>query len=216
MARPDATAWKVATEYYPDLVDLDRYLHALSEEIASDFRMTILRDRAFTERHELARQIEADFLAKNFGRNEQVVAFGRELILLGYKQPCSELRQIVAALGDDFDPDVIIAGIRQKYPDIHVVGLYSFYSVTGALTTPVSRSPEPIAERLLRTKFVEDAEELIVTLGGKVFQKEVSSRWSSHVLTVVILGERHETFNTLSEMTQWVMNEIAIPALAKP
>jgi hypothetical protein len=45
MAHPDATEpdWKIAIEYYPDLVALDLYLRTLSEEIASDFRVKLER-----------------------------------------------------------------------------------------------------------------------------------------------------------------------------
>jgi hypothetical protein len=81
----DATEknWKIVAEYCPDLVDLDLYLRTLSEEIASDFRARLLATKAFNNRHDLARQMEADFLTANFGRNETIVEFGRQLIQSG-------------------------------------------------------------------------------------------------------------------------------------
>jgi hypothetical protein len=219
MTDPDTTEenWKIVTEYCPDLVDLDLYLRTLSEEIASDFRARLLATKAFNQRHELARQMEADFLTANFGRNEAIVEFGRKLIQSGHKRASSELSRTVPLLGDDFDPDVIIARIRQKYSDIQVKGDYASYSdLTGNLRRPGPQDPpHDIAKRLLVTKSIDDAEDMIKALGGAIFKRQINSNIGTHTAFVLQLDRRREVFNTLDKLTQWVINEVAIPIVGR-
>jgi len=214
MTDPDTTEenWKIVTEYCPDLVELDLYLRTLSEEIASDFRERLLATKAFNQRHELARQMEADFLTANFGRDETIVEFGRQLIQSGHKRAPSELSRTVPLLGDDFDADVIIARIRQKYPDIQVKGDYASYSdLTGNLRRPGPQaSPHDIAKRLLGTQSIDDAEALIQALGGTIFKRQINSSIGTHTAFVLQLERRREVFNTRDKLTQWVINEVAV------
>ena len=219
MTSPDATEdnWKIATEYCPDLIALDLYLRTLSEEISSNFRERLLATKAFNQRHELARQVEADFLTANFGRNETIVEFGRQLIQSGHKRASSELSRTIPVLGDDFDPDVIIARIRQKYPDIQVKGDYASYSdLTGNLRRPGPQAfPHDIAKRLLGTKSIDDAEDLIQALGGAIFKRQINSNLGTHTAFVLQLDRRREVFNTLDKLTQWVINEVAVPTVGR-
>jgi hypothetical protein len=115
-------------------------------------------------------------------------------------------------LGDDFDPDVIIARIRQKYPDIQVKGDYASYSdLTGNLRRPGPQaSPHDIAKRLLDTKSIDDAEDLIQALGGAIFKRQNKSSIGTYTAFVLKLGQRREVFNTLDKLTQWVINEVAV------
>jgi hypothetical protein len=199
MAHNDATEpdWKIATEYYPDLITLDVYLRTLSDEVASNFRTRIIKSKAFDERHDLALQMEADFLAAEFGRNKEIVDFGRQLIQNGHRQASTDLHHTVAVLGDEFDSDIIIARIRHKYPDIQVEGHSAYYSVTGNLrNSDPQASPGDIAKRLSRTQLIDDAEELILSLGGKIVKRQLAS---GHSVFILKLTERYEAFNTQSD-----------------
>ena len=219
MTDPDTTEenWKIVAEYCPDLVDLDLYLRTLSDEISSNFRERLLATKAFNQRHELAHQMEADFLAANFGRNETIVEFGRQLIQGGHKRASSELSRTVPLLGDDFDPDVIIARIRQKYPDIQVQGDYASYSdLTGNLRRPGPPAPpHDIAKRLLVTKSIDDAEDLVQALGGAIFKRQINSNLGAHTAFVLQLDRRREVFNTLDKLTHWVINEVAVSIVGR-
>ena len=219
MTDPDTTEenWKIVAEYCPDLVELDLYLRTLSDEISSNFRERLLATKAFNQRHELARQMEADFLAANFGRNETIVEFGRQLIQGGHKRASSELSRTVPLLGDDFDPDVIIARIRQKYPDIQVQGDYASYSdLTGNLRRPGPQAPpHDIAKRLLVTKSIDDAEDLVQALGGAIFKRQINSNLGAHAAFVLQLDRRREVFNTPDKLTHWVINEVAVSIVGR-
>jgi hypothetical protein len=219
MTDPDTTEenWKIVAEYCPDLVELDLYLRTLSDEISSNFRERLLATKAFNQRHELARQMEADFLAANFGRNETIVEFGRQLIQGGHKRASSELSRTVPLLGDDFDPDVIIARIRQKYPDIQVRGDYASYSdLTGNLRRPGPQAPpHDIAKRLLVTKSIDDAEDLVQALGGAIFKRQINSNLGAHAAFVLQLDRRREVFNTLDKLAHWVINEVAVSIVGR-
>src|SRR5258707_5737940 len=52
--------WQIATEYYPDLIELSRRLSSLSEELASEFRAKLLETKQFSERNNMAEPIEED------------------------------------------------------------------------------------------------------------------------------------------------------------
>jgi hypothetical protein len=146
----------------------------------------------------VAYQMEADFLAANFGRNKHLVEFGRSLIKLGHEAACAELRQTVAVLGDKLDPDEVIVRIRSKYfnakrrhPDMSILD---------------------IATRLLQSEFVDDAEELIFALGGTIVTREVGS---GHTVFILRLAHRQEAFNSQRELIQWVIKNIAPTYLVK-
>jgi hypothetical protein len=64
--------------------------------------------------------MEGDFLAKNFGRNQDIVQYGRKLLHSGNKTAASELQRTVAVLGDEIDPALIITRIQSKYPEAQV------------------------------------------------------------------------------------------------
>jgi hypothetical protein len=195
--------WQIATEYYPDLVDLNRRLSRLSEELASEFRTKLLENKQFSERNNLAEQMEGDFLTKNFGRNPGIVQYGRRLLQSGNKTAAAELQRTVAVLGDEIDPDVIITRMQSKYPDLRA---------KAAVPQEPRNEVAKIAKRLLSTQYVSDAEALIEAMGGRISEAHIPEGFFGHDVLILQLGERGFQFKTHYEMTQWVIGQV-VPAV---
>jgi hypothetical protein len=192
--------WQIATEYYPDLIDLNRRLNRLSEELASEFRAKLLETKQFNERNNLVEQMEGDFLTKNFGRNPDIVQYARGLLQSRNKTAADELQRTVAVLGNEIDAAVIIARVQSKYSDAQV-------------KAPVSAETlNDIARRLLRTRYVSDARALIEALGGRISETRISRGFFGQEVLHLQLGEREFQFETYYEMTQWLIREV-VPTL---
>ena len=91
--------WELAVKYLPDLIPIERDLHALSRELAFTFRLILLEGKRFGEKGAVAKELESRYLAKYFGAQTEVQAFAKELILEGRKDAAKELNEAVRVLG---------------------------------------------------------------------------------------------------------------------
>jgi hypothetical protein len=194
--------WRIATEYYPDLINLNLRLSILSEQVASEFRTKLLETKQFNNRKQLVEQLEGDFLIKNFGRNQEIVEYGCKLMQWGNRTAAAELQRIVAVLGSKLDPELIIARVQSKHPD------------APPKTAVPPRAVSDIAKRLLRTQYVTDAVALIDAIDGRV-AKTRTGLFGEDVL-ILQLGESTLQFETDYEMTQWLIKEVVPTLIAQP
>jgi hypothetical protein len=107
------TDFAFAVEYYPDLSQIVEGLQRISPQLASEYWLRLLSSRDFGSRHELATLVEASFFNQQFGENEKIIRFARELIAKGYLEAFEELRCAVRSFGPDADP--IIGRISGKH-----------------------------------------------------------------------------------------------------
>ena len=91
--------WDLAVKYLPDLIRIERDLHAVSRELAFTFRLILLEGKRFGESGVVANELERRYLAKYFGDQVEVQAFAKELILEGRKDAAKELNEAVRVLG---------------------------------------------------------------------------------------------------------------------
>ena len=91
--------WDLAVKYLPDLIRIERDLHAVSRELAFTFRLILLEGKRFGESGAVAKELERGYLAKYFGDQVEVQAFAKELILEGRKDAAKELNEAVRVLG---------------------------------------------------------------------------------------------------------------------
>ena len=91
--------WDLAVKYLPDLIRIERDLHAVSRELAFTFRLILLEGKRFGESGAVANELERGYLAKYFGDQVEVQAFAKELILEGRKDAAKELNEAVRVLG---------------------------------------------------------------------------------------------------------------------
>jgi len=91
--------WELAVKYLPDLIRIERDLHAISRELAFTFRLILLEGKRFGESGAVAKELECGYLEKYFGNQLEVQAFAKELILEGRKDAAKELNEAVRVLG---------------------------------------------------------------------------------------------------------------------
>jgi curved DNA-binding protein CbpA len=107
--------WDVAREYYDDLDKIERELQKVAYRLAFHFREALLETKRFSERAELAQQLERYFLERYFGKNEQVLAFAKALIAGSLKSACKELNRVMTVLGSNTEGSRVIRRIKEKH-----------------------------------------------------------------------------------------------------
>ncbi len=184
--------WVIALDFYPDLDDIYKRLKRTSDKLAFAFRSTMLEAKQFTKRHNIADNMEKQFLQKYFGKGDRIIQFAKELIRGGHKDAVKELNRMVAVLGTNVDQGFVIHRIKDKYFPRNIVDEIN-----------------SCAQRLIKTQYVSDAETLISLLGGAVEEQSNGGYiFGRTEIVVLLLGERR-TFETQRDMVLWITRNVA-------
>lgn len=185
--------WEIALDYYPDIEMIYSELKRTSIKLAFAFRATLLETKRFEDRARLAAALESEFLQTYFGTNPVILAFARTLIEGGHKNAAKELNRAISVLGEKADHSVVIPRIRAK-----------FFPERPPETS--TRSVRELAQTLLMTQFVADAQNLIDKLGGTIKYVPVGFFGRSEMLLSVLNISR--TFKTEYDMVQWIIKNV--------
>jgi hypothetical protein len=107
--------WAVACEVFPDLAVLRARLRRISVPLAFGFVTTLLQNKSFAQRHEIAQSAERAFLSRYFGKNAEVCSYALELVLAGEKEAARRLNELVEILGDEIDPKLLVAKVEAEF-----------------------------------------------------------------------------------------------------
>ena len=107
--------WKSATEYFPDLIRVEKMLSLISHKLGYNYKIIIIEQKAFNNRFIIAANLENKFLSRYFGANQKILKFAKELIMRNQKDAARELNKAINLLGSDVDPNIIIEKIVDKY-----------------------------------------------------------------------------------------------------
>ena len=107
--------WLFATEYYPDLVEIEQNLRNIAWRLANTFKAYIIEEKAFDKRQQIAEELEKAFLENYFGTNKDILEFAKTLILNKNKEAVRELNKAIALFGNKIDLDKVIQVIIKKY-----------------------------------------------------------------------------------------------------
>jgi curved DNA-binding protein CbpA len=184
--------WTIALEFYPDLDDIYKRLKRTSDKLAFAFRSAMLEAKQFNKRHNIADNMEKQFLQKYFGKGDRIIQFAKELIRGGHKTAAKELNRMVAVLGTDADQGLVIHRIKDKYFPRNIVA-----------------EIKSCAQRLIKTQYVSDAYMLISLLGGAVEERAYGRYIFGRTELVVLLAGESRTFETQRDMVLWIMREVA-------
>lgn len=110
-----ASDWSVATEFYPDLIELDKDLCKTSKRLSLTYRIVLLANKDYKNRRLIAEKLHTAFLESYFGSNTEILAFARRLIDLGERDAARALNRAVSVLGSDTDPEIVIDRITTKF-----------------------------------------------------------------------------------------------------
>jgi hypothetical protein len=109
------SAWKVACGYYSDLDILYSNLFNISQEVALNFKLIILSSKDYSNRNKLAADLELIYLKTQFGDDDDLIQFGKELIFEGAKEAVAELHQIYKVMGNSVHAQEVIDKLSEKY-----------------------------------------------------------------------------------------------------
>jgi curved DNA-binding protein CbpA len=112
---PYRANWGLACSVYPDLNRIGSDLKQISPRLESTYRIFMLELKLFARRQEIAETMEDQFLAGYFGDSPKLKAYGRQIILDGFREAALALNKLVSILGDS-DPDTLLVKIEQDYP----------------------------------------------------------------------------------------------------
>ena len=140
-----AADWEVATEFYPDLVNLEKELSTTSKRLALTYRLVILSKKDFKNRSLVAEKLHATFLESYFGRNEEILAYAKKLISLGQRSAAKALNRAISVLGDEAEPKKIIDTINIKFNLVSIVRLTLERELAEGKAQFLVNSPQAIA-----------------------------------------------------------------------
>lgn len=115
--------WQTALDYYPDLKTIEADLAKTSKSLAFTFRLFVISERSFKDRHAVATKMHDLFIRSYFGANAEIVKFAKTLINQQKKEAARALNEAVRIFGDEIEPTVVISRIKQKFGIIETTPL---------------------------------------------------------------------------------------------
>ena len=170
--------WQVVTEYFPDLVEINQQLQKISRTLASSYQIYMLETKDFSNRQQIAENLEDAFFEKYFGTNPKINSFAKNLILMGRGDAAKELNTAVTLLGSDVDPQLVIRRIRDKFQ----------------LHTEASRRIRAQAVKVLETSDIQELHKFINELGGKV--QNLAPLFFGAKKVGVTMGDRYKVYDS--------------------
>ena len=107
--------WKKVIKFFPDLVEITQQLAKISKSLESSYKITLLEQKEFTRRKELAEIFENHFLERYFGTNKTLIEYVKQLIYAREKDALKAVNEAVNLLGSNVDPLVIIDTIDREW-----------------------------------------------------------------------------------------------------
>lgn len=107
--------WTVVTEFFPDLREISHRLSRVSKSLASSFKLLMLEQKDFENRHQIADQLEQHYFEKYFGSNPQVIQFAKSLVLSKRIAVAKDLNNAISILGPNSNASLVISTLRKKH-----------------------------------------------------------------------------------------------------
>lgn len=107
--------WKVAVNYYPELVSISDRLAKISSRLAFSFRVFLLQEKRFGDASLIAEEMKQNFFTQFFGPNKSVHRFAHLMIKFKRKHVLLELNRAIRVLGSN-ESEKILQSLESKYP----------------------------------------------------------------------------------------------------
>lgn len=146
--------WLVASEIFPDLLNIRVRLSKTSHKLAFSFVVLILETKKFDDRNFIANELEKKFLEMHFGTDKSIILFAQYLISKGKKKAIISLNQYVDVLGSSINPQLIIEKISYE----HGINYLKLQQVDGE---PLRK----LQHALLKYKYLDVAQDLLKASG---------------------------------------------------
>lgn len=183
--------WKTACSVVPDLQALRQDLARISAAQAFAFVTILLETRQFEHRAEIVARMEKNCLRRYFGTNKTILSFARSLIFSGQCKAAKALNQLVAVMGSDVDPALLITRIRQEY------------------ATVKTRWTNPSLQTLKHSYSLNAAINIINTIEGYSVEAKYENMWQLHPdIEVRTPNEGTLCFERTVGFKEWVLSHL--------
>jgi hypothetical protein len=168
-------------------------LKRTSDKLAFAYRSTILESKDFKKRVNIATQMERQFLSRYFGENPKLIDFAKSLIAAGDKSAAKELNRVVSVLGKGADAELVIRRVKQKFNNA---------------PSPSEEATRSLARRVIDTRYVDDAEQLIHRVGGTINRREYGFLFTKCEVALY-LNTQAVIFKHDYELVDWIIENVA-------
>ena len=107
--------WLMAVEYVPELKELYNNLKVISPNLAFNFKLYVLRDKAFDKAKKVSIELETAFFTTFFGNDANITIFAKYLLENNHRDAAQELNKAVKFFESKVEADKIINNICLKY-----------------------------------------------------------------------------------------------------
>ena len=107
--------WLIATSQYPELIEIEKNLNALSWSLSRAFKFYLLEKKQFFLAKQVAHRLENQFLDNFFSKNRIFKALGKDLILSRETTVSHQLNQLIYCSEEKLTTDNVIQIILNKY-----------------------------------------------------------------------------------------------------
>jgi curved DNA-binding protein CbpA len=195
--------WLVATEIFPDLVNIRSRLSKTSHRLSFAFVIFLLETKRFDERIAIANSLEKNFLEMHFGTDSKIILFAKFLISQGNKKAVVALNNYVDVLGSSVNPQLIIEKITKEFN----LKFYKYLQVDGEPLRALQRE-------LVRGKYLGDALDLIHA-SGLFIEERGSSIFASKTRYEILMDDpttksKHTILSnqTVEEVIDWATKNL--------
>ena len=158
--------WHEVTEYFPDLIEIEKDLSKISKQLVHTFRYSLIESKNFEQRKEIAKLIESKYLESYFGSNKEIIEFGRILILFKFKNAAKKLNRAINILGPQVNSKIIKDKIKES--ELTKDELIMYYLALDKNNIHVKN----IASSIISNKKTENINWFIKNLGGRLRMHE--------------------------------------------
>jgi hypothetical protein len=110
----DLRRWALIAEYHPEIAILDERLRRLSVTLSEEYRLKMVKEKAFTDSESIFNTMRERFLRRWFGKNSAIQDFGEWCIVERHTDAAKELNKVMEALGGNADSDSVIRNVCSK------------------------------------------------------------------------------------------------------
>jgi curved DNA-binding protein CbpA len=110
--------WKIASEFYPNIVKEHSELYSISAILANTFKSFLIETKQFNKSTEIKIKYEEDYLLKFYGSDKLIQNYAKFLLLNSHKKAAIKLNKIIRVLGQSSKFDSVRAKINTEFPEI--------------------------------------------------------------------------------------------------
>jgi curved DNA-binding protein CbpA len=149
--------WSYASEYYPEIKPLFESLKKVNNNLAFEFKVTLVTLKAFKKAQVIHDKMRSEFLERYFGTNREVIRSAENFLRENNRAALLELNKAIRILGSSFNLEKFLKKVSASAADSRKQA-----------PAPIKTNLDRLADVVSDTGSVRDATYLLELLGYKV------------------------------------------------